>query len=847
MSDRSPENPIAALRNLLRQTGQWVRAWVLGMALLLGLAGCSAAPQTEQTALTEERILSAAQPVGQTFVARFDGLSGVYFHLSPGEAGDGEVVLHLRADPQATTDLAVAYTTLAVRSVTGPGIYGFFVPAQADSDQAYYYAFLEIQGSGSVEVGSGPGNSYLDGALYQNHEPQDAQAVFQVSYSRRVAAMGLIKEFLGWAAVLLAAIFLYIMPGWGIFSVLLPRWEQYHWAEKAGLSAGLSLAIYPLLILWTDLIGLHLGAAYAWIPPLLGGYLLAWNFTRQGIPLRAALREWRVGVRPQRFWPDAVLVLLLGLVIFTRFWAIRSLEAPLWGDGYQHTMIAQLLVEHGGLFTSWQPYAELTTFTYHFGFHSLAAALCWLTGQDSRQAVLWAGQLLNVLAVLALYPLATRAGGSRWAGIVAVLVAGLLSPMPMSYVLWSRYTQLAGQAILPVAVWLMWRTLDTERALDVEKLTWRVLLLGWLAWGGLALAHYRVLIIAGLFVAAYWLLFLRPANWQRILKATLALGTGGAILFLPWFVRVFGGKLMIALGIELTTPAGALPTAIQEYNSFGDLTTYLPILLWLLLFLCLGWQLWQRQKNTALVGIWCVLLLLVANPYWIGLPGAGAINNFAILIMLYIPAGLIVGTAIATGIEAIEARLEGKAAWQPVATGAVVLGIALLGLHAADRMRQVDTSPYALVTRPDVRAAAWIQNTLPVGAKFAVNSFPAFTGTSVVGSDGGWWLPLLAQRPTTLPPLLYVSEQGTAPNYPQEVKDFDTLVHEAGMSSTEVIKQLHQKGITHVYIGQRQGTVNNPRSAIEPEALLASPHFQLLYHQDRVWVFKFSPEKLTVR
>jgi hypothetical protein len=95
----------------------------------------------------------------------------------------------------------------------------------------------------------------------------------------------------------------------------------------------------------------------------------------------------------------------------------------------------QLLLDHGGLFTRWAPYAPISSFTYHFGFHSAVAALAWLTGWSASQAVLWGGQILNALATLSLYPLAVRlADGSRWAGAVAVLLPALLWPMPMFYV-----------------------------------------------------------------------------------------------------------------------------------------------------------------------------------------------------------------------------------------------------------------------------------------------------------------------------------------------------------------------------------------------------------------------------
>ena len=59
------------------------------------------------------------------------------------------------------------------------------------------------------------------------------------------------------------------------------------------------------------------------------------------------------------------------------------------------------------MFSSWQPYAALQTFTYHFGFHTFVAFYTWLTGSPIFAAVLAAGQLMNLLAVpLLLYTIA---------------------------------------------------------------------------------------------------------------------------------------------------------------------------------------------------------------------------------------------------------------------------------------------------------------------------------------------------------------------------------------------------------------------------------------------------------
>jgi hypothetical protein len=48
---------------------------------------------------------------------------------------------------------------------------------------------------------------------------------------------------------------------------------------------------------------------------------------------------------------------------------------------------------------------------------------------------------------------------------------------------------------------------------------------------------------------------------------------------------------------------------------------------------------------------------------------------------------------------------------------------------------------------------------------------------------------------------------------------------------------LHERDITHVYIGQRQGRVNYNGQVLDAQQLLSSPNFRLAYHQDRVWIF----------
>ena len=78
---------------------------------------------------------------------------------------------------------------------------------------------------------------------------------------------------------------------------------------------------------------------------------------------------------------------------------------------------AQLLADHGGLFSSWQPYAPLKTFTYHFGYHADVAWLHWLSGTPTTHGVLIIGQLQSALVVPMTYLLARRTVGGERAGL----------------------------------------------------------------------------------------------------------------------------------------------------------------------------------------------------------------------------------------------------------------------------------------------------------------------------------------------------------------------------------------------------------------------------------------------
>ena len=800
------------------------------VAVGLSLAACSTLVRPDQTqANTSDLVwLSSSHTVGQTIVSEEAGLAGIEVFLEPDHdrapTAGGVIVLHLRSDPGAGADLTQA--TLPLELIVQGAYYRFAFPPVTRSLRQDYYALLEMKGDGRVRVGHGPGTAYWQGALYQNGEPAEAQLAFRLVYEPVRAAWGLLTGALRWAWWLLLAALLVIVPGWVLLGWLWPASVGLSWAEQLGLAAGIGCAPYPILLLWTHLIGLRLGPLYAWLPVAVGAVGLGWLARRNAGLLRAVISRaglrtwWRAG----HGWPDLAFVGVMGLVFFTRWWVARPLDLPLWEDSVQHTMIAQLMVDNGGLFSSWAPYAELETFTYHFGFHALVAVFHWLSGLALPQATLWVGQIVNGLAVLALYPVGVRMGGNRWGGVVAVLVAGLLSPHPNYYANWGRYTQLMGQVLLPAAVTITWTIAETKTRRA------GLVALGGLVVAGLALTHYRVLLMYGFFVVALLLVSWREA--RQLIRPLFWLTASAVALALPWMITTVGGPLQAFVGSLVTTPAASVSRSIADNNGIPDPRLY-PGAFWLAVALgcVVGWR--QRRRATVLVLVWWGLLAIAANPAWLGLPGTGVLSNFAVFIAGYMGAALM---AAAGGAWLTSPWL---ARWRPMLS-ALVLVAGLWG--ARQRVGAVDAGRFMQASRPDLRAAAWIDRHLPTEARLLVNTYFTFSGTVAVGGDGGWWLPLMARRAVTTPPINHALERGPRPDYRVSVESLPIAIREHGVDDPVVLAMLRERGVSHVYIGQqRNQPYGGPPLTLQPDKLLASRHFWPVYHEDRVWVFAVVP------
>ena len=777
--------------------------------------------------------VSSGPVIGQTVLAGWDGLNGIEVYLTPNGALPDVLRISLFAEPEDRLPLWGG--DIPVPQDLGASWFRLPIEVQPGSAGSAYFITFETKSERTLALSTGPGGQYLDGALHRDGRSLDQQLEFRLKYHPVRLVLGLFGDGLAAIGVLVGCAWLFTLPGWALLSAFWVAWERQGLLARVILATAAGVAVYPILLIPPWLFGLHLGPIPAWIVPPVALVSFVGRYRRG---------SWSPAFKFKRpDYVDGLLTIGLLAVLISRLLPLRLLEVGMWGDSYQHTLITQLLLDRGGLFSSWEPYAPIATFTYHFGFHTTAAVMSWLMELSAATSVLWAGQLFNFLAVAALVPLTNAlletgegrsAGESRtWLpGLVALVTAGLVSQMPAYYINWGRYTQIAGQFLL--AAWMI-VVIDHFRA---DRGNWKAYIPAWVLLAGLALTHYRVLIFALLFITAYWLVHIRTEGIVRAIRETWRIGYGAAVLFLPWFWNVFSGELMAMMGILISTPAQAVTEQVANYVRLNaDLELFLPLPVWGLLPVILVWGLARRERIVALIGLWSLLLVLVANPASLGLPGAGAINNFAVLIAAYIPAAILMGAGSVWAIELVGSRLPSiEQRWQMGAGGAFLV-LCIWG--AAGQVGLVQPRSHVLVTRPDRAAFEWVKDNVPGDAVFLVNFFSTDSG-ALAGSDGGWWLPYFTGRESILPPFNFISEKPKSPDLRLDLLDLDAALREAGPEDPATQKLLEAFGVTHVYLGQRQGLVNSGGDRIKIQSLLESERFELIYQADRVWIFAFS-------
>jgi len=828
------------------------------LACLLAIGGCS--PLAVDRDVAQERLNQATPPldqscaVGQTFrasrpnLAAIEVLLVVYGDEPLGK--EASLTLHLRTTPEAAEDLQQVRVTLAGRRHND--LLRFALAPLANSAGQDYYFCLESSAPGRVAVWRSTLDAYAGGSMFEAGQSQAGDLRFATfaQYMPSQAVQQVWDAFRGHLWPLAAALLLLYLPGSVLLRLLRPgRGEWIRQPVAHGILAlCLSLALIPLFTLWASTLGIRLS-------PLRASVVLALlGAVELGFAWRAAPSAWRA-LRQRAPSPWAAgLALILALTLIVRLIQIRDVVLPLWVDSVHQTLITRLIAEQGAIPTSYEPLLPVSGFYRHFGFHALAAWYHWLSGLAIPQAILALGQILNAIAILPGYLLAVRLTGRPLAGLVAAAITGLISLMPAYYVSWGRYTQLEGMVLLPACLVLLYESLRSQ---DRRRHS----ALAAVAAAGLFVTHYRVMFFFVTFLVCLllWAALARPRGWptlRTLCCRTAQIALISALLVLPWLWNLLH---------ELAQPLAALPVRPEsgdEYNAIPWVFLRIghsPALLKLAGAALVSWLArlaWRaararsRVKGTAsgdkagpwqavasslgatlaehpapaLVLGWVSLTALLVNLHLIGLPDIGAVNNASAVIALYLPLSLLAASVVSDALDWVTRAGPLLRKVTTAALGFAVLAWALVG--ARDMVTLINPST-VLATADDLRAMAWIRDHTSADARFLINTMPWQRGM-FMGSDGGWWIPLLTDRQTTLPAVVY---WGGAPDYVRQITELAQWASTTtSLDDAAAWEHLEQAGVTHVYIGARGGN-------IKPEMVYGKPGYELVYQVGPVYIF----------
>lgn len=629
--------------------------------------------------------------------------------------------------------------------------------------------------------------------------------------------------------VLTAGVLLFA-PG-ALMLLLLELWVphsalfKHHLAGSvvwAATALALTLSLLPLLWIGATLCGL------AWSPTSMSIALLAITVAGLALAGRRNLRG-RVWPRPSlaglgRRLPGLTLVAILLASCALRFVAVRDLAYPAWVDSPHHDLIVRLLTYSGQVPDRYDPFLPVTPFTYHFGFHAVAAVFVWLTGLPSSDAILVLGQVLNGLTPLAAYALARLTTRRVWVAVAAAAIVGLVSMFPGYYVSWGRYTQLTGLIILGPLLGVLAATAAPEHAgegherrADVGAL----IVIGVLS-AGLVYAHYRVMAFAVTFALAALIVYRRLA-WRTWAPAALL----GIVLAGPWLWRL----ALVWVAPRVANPAEYLAPA--GYNDFPwqYFSSWLERGWWALAAVGALTGLIRRDRALWLMALWTALTVGVLN-----IPGAGSwvVNNNSWAISAFLPGSIAAGYALVQGAGLgvwLWRRPANTPAWRrPIGViwGATLASLIAIGIGLGVAAQARILNPRTVLALPaDRQALAWMRENLPRDAVVVVNSW-YWQSEIWSASDGGIWIWPETGLRTTTPPADYAFD----PVWAQQINDWNARwAALTDLGSAEARAMLSEAGATHLYLGAVTGRMT-------PEMLDIAPDlYQLQYERDGVRVY----------
>lgn len=806
-----------------------IRVVALAVFLITVLSGCVTLrdPESSQEYSGDHVArLTPDQTVAQSLVSRRSGFNGLQIWLrQQPPPPDPEAVItvelyHTTAEaaalinglPQDAAPIAVSQIRFSALVKSFPASVRF--PTQPDPPGQAYVVVLKTT-EGEVNAFGRLEDADPNGRLYVQGEAQNGDLAYRAMYDYNPT------EWLADLRRLAAGVWLVIpllLVLWVPGRLLLNGFFRSRRLDRgvcAGLSVASSLALIPIILLWTGALGLR------WTRP---GVIIA--FGAAGAALAFLL--WRDRPKVGRFgWKppdnlDLALATIFAVTLAVRLIMARDLAAPPWVDPVHHSVIVRSIIDAGRFPSDYLPYVETNTANYHPGFHAAVAAFHWLSGLTIPDAMLLFGQVQNALITLAVYLASVAVSRDRLTGVLAALAAGLFSPMPAYYLSWGRYTQLAGTLILPGALFFIREILDRSGREKIGPL-----LLGALTAAGMFLTHYRVAAFFAVWSAAFMIaeilrsLHRRPL-WRSLPDLALsfaAVGSVAVVLSLPWWPSLF--STMLAPALEAGPRAGARLLKI-EWNFLTP--AYGRQLLWLAsagLIVSIARLRWFGPTLL----LWVGMLFISAGQGMIRLPLAGNVNKTSVEIFLFLPISILSGYCVAEMIRLLRAGLPPRLRFLAYAAAALIL---IVGSFFGARKVAALYNPVTVLARAaDRPALEWIDANLPPTAVVLINPFLWGYGL-YAGQDGGFWITPVAGRRSIPPPVLY----GLNPR--EQIKAIiqpAAQALKAGKDPQALYDLMLKHGSRYVFLGRRGGVIS-------AQALADSPLFLAVYHEDGVWVFE---------
>ncbi|MCX8061087.1 MAG: hypothetical protein N3D16_00745 [Anaerolineales bacterium] len=580
-----------------------------------------------------------------------------------------------------------------------------------------------------------------------------------------------------------------------------------------------SLAFPPIVLAWTSSLN------FSWNETIV-------RVTFYSISLVAvylAMRNRRIWV-PKFCIEDMLLFLIFILALLIRLIMSRNLVAPAWIDSVHHALITQLILQKGAYPDTYQPFLNTATTAYHSGFHANLAFFTWLSALPLPTAMLVLGQILNALSIYSAYTFTLAFYPKRFAGMIAALLVAFFSPMPAYYTSWGRYTQLCGLLLLPTLIYLIRRRLSAFPSRSISFLSTSILLA--LLFSGLIVIHYRVSYFLALLFGLSILekIFQSPTQSRirrifRLCFNLIVIGILTLIFTATWLPQAWTTLILPKLNTWNQPPSA------PESIPWGLLTAALGDIVLILAGLGLCIEILRRSWKGITLFLWILLCYAtIYLSYWTA-KGVGFLNMTSVTISLYLPLSALGGQGISKISQWLTRYFPKKHRWlHPILLLCTILITALIGARALIPLLNPITM---LVRADDLRAMVFLKNETQPNQKVLIQPFLWGYGL-YAGSDGGSWIPALAQRSTIPPPVLFALDESS--DHVRQINQISQKVLDKPNNASWIASLMQENSLDYLYLGGKGG-------AISPYIISQSPNFELIYHQGRVFIFKLKSQQ----